>query len=166
MTDLLALAERRPMPHMHNDQACFDWMYEADAALREAHEQRIQMALAYDTLRAEVERLKESNERAWANGAAFAKSAEADRAEVARLEDENKRLRGQKAWQDLEIASLRREVGVLNAEADELQGYIDLYRGSEEPSTPAHADWCNTQRPIPHGALAERGPCNCKGWNK
>lgn len=24
-----------------------------------------------------------------------------------------------------------------------------------------HADWCNTQRPIPHGALAERGPCNC-----
>jgi hypothetical protein len=36
-SDLLALAERRPMPHMHNDQACFDWMYEADAALREAH---------------------------------------------------------------------------------------------------------------------------------
>lgn len=24
-----------------------------------------------------------------------------------------------------------------------------------------HADWCNTQRVIPPGALAERGPCNC-----
>jgi chromosome segregation ATPase len=116
MTDLLAQAERlerwdRTSPHD---------LLEAAAALREAHEQRIQMALAYDDLRAEwertrnslreanvtieerdselaraldvnnelsaeIERLKESNERAWANGAAFAKSAEEDRAEVERL---------------------------------------------------------------------------------
>ena len=27
-----------------------------------------------------------------------------------------------------------------------------------------HANWCSTQHVIPPGALAERGPCNCAGW--